>query len=105
MKNYPDSVNIFHSWCDVCYNFYDYEKWLNLESNEELPEVGYEVPYKLSFEPYFLGPFSNLMPLWLPFQPITGPVTRPTSFWKRPKLQTKCYHIMIADFEVMVITK
>ena len=59
IQNYPDSVNIFHSWCDVCYNYYDYEKWLNLKSTAEAPEVGYEVPYKLSFEPYFLGEVSN----------------------------------------------
>ena len=59
IKNYPNSVNIFHSWCDVCYNYYDYERWLNLKSFEEAPEVGYEVPYKLSFEPYFLGKVSN----------------------------------------------
>ena len=55
MKKYPDSVNIFHSWCDVCYNYYDYDRWLNLKSSEETPQVGYEVQYKLSFEPYFLG--------------------------------------------------
>ena len=59
MKNYPDSVNIFHSWCDVCYNYYDYDRWFNLKSSEETPEVSYEVQYKLSFEPYFLGEFSN----------------------------------------------
>ena len=59
IQNYPDSVNIFHSWRDVCYNYYDYEKWLNLKSTAETPEVGYEVPYKLSFEPYFLGEVSN----------------------------------------------
>ena len=59
MKNYPDSVNIFHSWCDVCYNYYDYDRWLNLKYSEETPEVGYEVQYKLSFEPYFLAEVSN----------------------------------------------
>ena len=59
MKNYPDSVNIFHSWCDVCYKYYDYDRWLNLKSSEETPEVGYEVQYKLSFEPYFLAEVSN----------------------------------------------
>ena len=59
MKNYPDSVNIFHSWCDVCYNYYDYDRWLNLKSSEKTPEVGYEVQYKLSFEPYFLAEVSN----------------------------------------------
>ena len=53
-KNYPDSVNIFHSWCNVCYNFYDYEKWLNLVETTDT-KVGYEVQYKLSFEPYFLA--------------------------------------------------
>ena len=59
MKKYPDSVNIFHSWCDVCYNYYDYDRWLNLKSSEKTPEVGYEVQYKLSFEPYFLAEVSN----------------------------------------------
>ena len=22
-------VNIFHSWCNVCYNYYDYDKWFS----------------------------------------------------------------------------
>jgi len=59
VNKYPESVNIFHSWCDVCYNYYDYDRWLKLKFLEDLPEVGYEVQYKLSFEPYFLA--SNKM--------------------------------------------
>ena len=51
------TVQIFHQWCDVCYNFYDYPKWFKLADTEEV-YPGYAVNYRLSFEPYFLA--SNL---------------------------------------------
>ena len=54
-ENYDSGkVRIFHSWCDICYGFYDYSKFFSLPA-ENLLYAGYEVKYKLSFEPYYLG--------------------------------------------------
>ena len=58
-QKYPDSIRGFHAWCPVCYNFYDYNRWLYLNYSEDSKEVGYTVPYELYFEPYFLGEVSN----------------------------------------------
>ena len=58
-QKYPDSVRGFHAWCPVCYNFYDYNRWLNLNYSDDSTEVGYTVSYELYFEPYFLGEVWN----------------------------------------------
>ncbi|CAG5112348.1 Oidioi.mRNA.OKI2018_I69.chr2.g6573.t1.cds [Oikopleura dioica] len=48
---------MFHAWCtEWCYSFYNYEKWFEETSkNSEIARVGYEIKYKLSFEPYYIG--------------------------------------------------
>ena len=49
-----EKVQIFHQWCTVCYNYYDYPKWFSLEDKETIYSA-YEINYKLSFEPYFIA--------------------------------------------------
>jgi hypothetical protein len=57
-ENYENGkVQMFHAWCtEWCYSFYNFPKWFDkTKQNPNRTEVGYEIKYKLSFEPYYLG--------------------------------------------------